>query len=76
MTDTAHSIATDPIATKRTGAPHIAGTAVALTSHRYGQEEVARVLTSGLGPEFARFALTSGVETRSLALPLHTATPS
>lgn len=55
---------------QRTGAPHIAGTAVALTSHRYEQEEVARVLKSGLGPEFARFAATSGVDTRSLALPL------
>jgi alkylresorcinol/alkylpyrone synthase len=43
---------------------------VALTEHRYAQEEVARVLTSGLGPEFARFAQTSGVDTRSLALPL------
>jgi alkylresorcinol/alkylpyrone synthase len=58
------------LAGQRTGAPHIAGTAVALTSHRYEQEEVARVLTSGLGPEFARFAATSGVDTRSLALPL------
>lgn len=50
-------------------APHIAGTAVALTTHRYEQDEVARVLTGG-GPEFARFAQTSGVDTRSLALPL------
>jgi alkylresorcinol/alkylpyrone synthase len=58
------------ISDQRTGAPHIAGTAVALTEHRYAQEEVARVLTSGLGPEFARFAQTSGVDTRSLALPL------
>ncbi len=58
------------IAGQRTGAPHIAGTAVALTSHRYDQEEVARVLTSVGGPEFARFARTSGVDTRSLALPL------
>jgi alkylresorcinol/alkylpyrone synthase len=60
----------DHIATQRTGAPHIAGTAVALTPHRYDQAEVARVLTSVGGPEFARFALTSGVDTRSLALPL------
>ena len=70
MTDTTHAISTGHIAGQRTGAPHIAGTAVALTSHRYNQEEVARVLTSVGGPEFARFARTSGVDTRSLALPL------
>jgi alkylresorcinol/alkylpyrone synthase len=63
-------MSTGHIAGQRTGAPHIAGTAVALTSHRYDQEEVARVLTSVGGPEFARFARTSGVDTRSLALPL------
>src|SRR5690242_18655152 len=70
MTDTTHSISLDHIAGQRTGAPHIAGTAVALTTHRYEQDQVASVLTSGLGPEFARFAQTSGVDTRSLALPL------
>jgi alkylresorcinol/alkylpyrone synthase len=43
---------------------------VALTAHRYNQDEVARVLTKVGGPEFARFAQTSGVDTRSLALPL------
>ena len=63
-------MSTGHIAGQRTGAPHIAGTAVALTSHRYNQEEVARVLTSVGGPEFARFARTSVVDTRSLALPL------
>jgi alkylresorcinol/alkylpyrone synthase len=70
MTDTTHAISMDHIAGQRSGAPHIAGTAVALTEHRYDQEEVARVLTSVGGPEFARFAQTSGVDTRSLALPL------
>ena len=60
----------DHIVGQQTGAPHIAGTAVALTSHRYNQDEVARVLTTVGGPEFARFAQTSGVDTRSLALPL------
>ena len=60
----------DHIAGQRIGAPHIASTAVALTEHRCDQEQVTRVLTSGLGPEFARFAQTSGVDTRSLALPL------
>src|SRR4051794_34527978 len=70
MTDTTHSISLDHIAGQRISAPHIAGTAVALTSHRYDQDEVARVLTTAGGPEFARFAQTSGVSTRSLALPL------
>src|SRR5690242_13987203 len=70
MTDTTDSISMDHIAGQRIGAPHIAGTAVALTTHRYEQDEVARVLTGVGGPEFARFAKTSGVDTRSLALPL------
>ena len=60
----------DHIVGQQTGAPHIAGTAVALTSHRYNQDEVASELTKVGGPEFARFAQTSGVDTRSLALPL------
>jgi alkylresorcinol/alkylpyrone synthase len=74
-TDTTHSFSIDHIAGQRTGAPHIAGTAVAFTAHRYEQDEVARVLTTVGGPEFARFAQTSGVNTRSLPLPL-SATPS
>jgi alkylresorcinol/alkylpyrone synthase len=60
----------DQIVGQQTGAPHIAGTAVALTAHRYNQDDVASVLTKVGGPEFARFAQTSGVDTRSLALPL------
>src|SRR5437870_4739932 len=43
MTDTTHSLSPDHIAGQRISAPHIAGTAVALTSHRYDQHEVARV---------------------------------
>ena len=70
MTDTTHSIWMDQIVGQQTGAPHIAGTAVALTAHRYNQDEVASVLTKVGVPEFARFAQTSGVDTRSLALPL------
>src|SRR5262245_9477850 len=69
MTDTTHSIWMDQTARQRTGAPHIAGTAVALTAQRYNQDEVTGVLTKAGGPEFARFAQTSGVDTRSLALP-------
>lgn len=69
MTDTTHYETSDP-ATRKTGAPRIAGTAVAFTPHEYRQEEVARELTTMGGPEFMRFAQTSGVDTRKLALPL------
>jgi alkylresorcinol/alkylpyrone synthase len=43
---------------------------VAFTPHRYNQDEVARELTEVTGPEFMRFAHTSGVDHRNLALPL------
>lgn len=69
MTDTT-ILATDQVAGQRIGAPRIAGTAVAFTPHRYDQDEVASVLTKVGGPEFMRFAQTTGVRTRSLALPL------
>nr|WP_207384013.1 3-oxoacyl-[acyl-carrier-protein] synthase III C-terminal domain-containing protein [Mycolicibacterium komanii] len=52
------------------GAPRIGGTAVAFTSNRYEQADVAEMLTSVGGPEFVRFAATSGVQSRSLSLPL------
>ncbi|MBV8785876.1 MAG: type III polyketide synthase [Mycobacterium sp.] len=52
------------------GAPQIAGTAVAFTQHRYNQDEVARELTEFTDPAFLRFAQTTGVDHRSLALPL------
>ncbi|HYJ57398.1 MAG TPA: 3-oxoacyl-[acyl-carrier-protein] synthase III C-terminal domain-containing protein [Mycobacterium sp.] len=52
------------------GAPQIAGTSVAFTPHRYSQEEVARELTDFAEPGFARFANSSGVQHRNLALPL------
>jgi predicted naringenin-chalcone synthase len=51
-------------------APQIAGTAVALTPHRYNQDDVARELTEFAEPGFMRFANTTGVDQRSLALPL------
>ena len=51
-------------------APRIAGTAVAFTPHRYNQDEVARELTDFAEPGFMRFAQTTGVDNRSLALPL------
>ncbi|WP_422747710.1 type III polyketide synthase [Mycobacterium sp. WMMD1722] len=52
------------------GASRIAGTATAFTPYRYSQDEVARELTDFADPGFARFARTSGVEHRSLALPI------
>ena len=70
MTDTSHITFVDTVAEARAGAPHIAGTAVALTQHNYTQEEVARGLTSFAEPAFDRFAQSSGVERRSLAMPL------
>lgn len=70
MTDTTH-FSTHELRTPVTrGAPRIAGTALAFTQHRYDQADVARELTTMGGPEFMRFAQTSGVDTRSLALPL------
>jgi alkylresorcinol/alkylpyrone synthase len=60
----------DSIALTRSGAPRVAGTGTAFTPHRYSQADVASELTKVGGPEFMRFAQTSGVEYRNLALPL------
>lgn len=68
MTDTAISETIDPTAFP--GAPQIAGTAMAFTPYRYTQDEVARELTDFTDTGFARFARTSGVEHRNLALPI------
>ncbi|PND58301.1 type III polyketide synthase [Mycobacterium sp. ENV421] len=70
MTDTAFSESLNPIAVRRHGDPRVTGTAVAFTEHRYNQDEVSAQLTSFAEPGFARFAASSGVEYRSLALPL------
>jgi alkylresorcinol/alkylpyrone synthase len=70
MTDTSHTTCVDTLAEPRSGAPHIAGTAVALTQHNYSQAEAARGLTSFAEPAFDRFAQSSGVERRSLAIEL------
>lgn len=43
---------------------------MAFTPNRYDQEEVARELTEFSEPGFMRFAQTTGVDHRSLALPL------
>ncbi len=70
MTATTYSTSANQDARHARGAPHIAGTAVAFTPHRYNQDEVARELTEFAEPGFMRFAQTAGVDNRSLALPL------
>ena len=69
MAETTYFTSADPIAFT-SGAPHIAGTAVAFPPNRYNQEDVARELTSFADQGFMRFARTTGVDHRSLALPL------
>ncbi|KLO26236.1 type III polyketide synthase [Mycobacterium haemophilum] len=50
--------------------PSIAGVAVKFPPNRYTQDEAISALTEFAGPEFRRFALSSGVEFRNTALPL------
>ncbi|MGB6209537.1 type III polyketide synthase [Mycobacterium sp.] len=50
--------------------PSIAGVAVEFPPNRHSQDEVIAALSDFAGPEFRRFAATSGVATRHLALPL------
>lgn len=70
MTDNSILTTVDSLTFNRTGAPSIAGTGVAFTPYRYNQDEVTRELTKVGGPEFMRFARTSGVDHRNLALPV------
>ncbi len=55
---------------RATADPSVAGVAVKFPSNRYTQEEAIGALTDFAGPEFRRFALSSGVEFRNTALPL------
>ncbi|CDM78264.1 chalcone synthase [Mycobacterium marinum E11] len=48
----------------------MAGVAVKFPPNRYHQAEAIGALTEFAGPEFRRFALSSGVEARHTALPL------
>jgi alkylresorcinol/alkylpyrone synthase len=70
MAETTYFTTADPIARLISGAPHIAGTAVAFPPNRYNQEDVARELTTFADKGFMRFAGTTGVDHRNLALPL------
>jgi alkylresorcinol/alkylpyrone synthase len=53
-----------------TADPSVAAVSITFPSHRYTQEEAIGALTDFAGPEFRRFALSSGVEFRNTALPL------
>ena len=50
--------------------PSIASVAVKFPPNRYTQDEAIGALTDFAGPEFRRFALSSGVAFRNTALPL------
>jgi alkylresorcinol/alkylpyrone synthase len=52
------------------GAPRIAAVQVALSPHLYSQEEIVGELTRVGGAVFERFARSTGVQTRRLALPI------
>lgn len=71
MTDTTFHTPPQSPTVRFPAAPHIAGTAVAFTPHRYTQDDVTRELSAFTDPAFTRFAQTSGVEHRNLALPLN-----
>ena len=51
-------------------APSVAAVSVEFPPNRHTQDEVISALADFAGPEFKRFAATSGVATRQLALPL------
>jgi alkylresorcinol/alkylpyrone synthase len=52
------------------GPPAVASVAVEFPPHRHSQDEVIAALADFGGQEFRRFAATSGVAARQLALPL------
>lgn len=53
-----------------TTAPLLAASAVEFPPHRHSQDEVISALSSYCGSDFLRFAASSGVEWRHLALPM------
>jgi alkylresorcinol/alkylpyrone synthase len=50
--------------------PSVAAVSVKFPPNRYSQDETTGALTEFAGPEFRKFALTSGVEFRNFALPV------
>jgi alkylresorcinol/alkylpyrone synthase len=70
-TPTAHPAIPDVRLTDNTaGPPAVASVAVEFPPHRHSQDEVIAALADCGGQEFRRFAATSGVATRQLALQL------
>lgn len=53
-----------------TGPPSLAAVTVAFPPHRYSQDELVSAIADFAGPEFERFATSSGVTARHTALPL------
>ncbi|MDI3314099.1 MAG: type III polyketide synthase [Mycobacterium sp.] len=51
-------------------APRVAAVTVEFPPHRHSQNEAIAALADWAGPEFRRFAVSSGVESRHLALPI------
>ena len=51
-------------------APALVASAVQFPPNRHRQDEVVAALSTYVGPEFQRFAATSGVDFRNLAMPL------
>jgi alkylresorcinol/alkylpyrone synthase len=71
LTPGAYSVEPDiELSDLTTGAPSVSAVAVEFPPNRHSQDEVVAALADFAGPEFRRFAATSGVETRHLALPL------
>ncbi len=67
--NSAHLSVQTPTATTTTS-PSVAGVAVTFPQNRYSQNEGIGALTDFAGPEFRRFALSGGVQSRHTALPL------
>lgn len=53
-----------------TAAPSVAALTVEFPAQRHSQDEAIMALADWAGPEFLRFAASSGVEARHLALPM------
>lgn len=64
------SATTSNTSTTSTSHPIVSGVAVEFPPNRYTQDEAVRALSGFAGPEFRRFARSSGVEFRNIALPL------
>ena len=57
-------------AANTTASPSVAAVTIEFPPHRHSQEVAIATLTDWAGPQFHRFAASSGVQARNLALPL------